>query len=124
MSLSRRTQLCGLVLVKAFVSAPDQSAFRFSKPTLRMAQMVGEGLSCSPMEVPAIAPTLVVSKGDPDRRASRPIEACKAAIRNGCFTSTPDIVSRPRHSPLSALSGPSIVRGDRVLTLGMSPAPS
>jgi hypothetical protein len=29
------------------------------------------------------------SRGDPYRRALRPIEASKAAIRNGCFTSTP-----------------------------------
>src|SRR5580704_7594357 len=31
------------------------------------------------------------SRGDPRRRAIRPIEASKAAIRNGCFTSTLDV---------------------------------
>ena len=43
------------------------------------------------------------SRGERRRRAIRPIEASKAAIGNGCFTSTPDIVSGPRHPPLSAL---------------------
>ena len=31
------------------------------------------------------------SRRDPCTRANRPIEASKAAIRNGCFTSTPPV---------------------------------
>jgi hypothetical protein len=37
------------------------------------------------------------SRDDPCRRALRPIEALKATMRNGCFTSTPDLATSLAH---------------------------